>query len=170
MAITIKEVTKQHKRKAFDCGEPALNAYLQQHARQAGERNIAKTYVACQDTTPLDMLGYYSLTGYSVTIPPDHPYYQRYPHPLTAVKLVRLATDKTQQRRGIGELLLFDAIMQTTRVADQIGAIGLYVDPMTPGLMSYYESYGFLPSQPANAEQLEMWLPLATCLEVIEYT
>ena len=39
-------LARSHDRKGFDCGEPALNDYLQRHARQNHEAGGAKTFVA----------------------------------------------------------------------------------------------------------------------------
>lgn len=55
--------------------------------------------------------------GYSVLIPPDHKYYNEYPHPLSAVKLARFAVDCSQQGKGLGRRLLIDAIVRTVLVA-----------------------------------------------------
>lgn len=34
MSVIIEEITRQHNRKAFDCGIRELNQFLQQQARQ----------------------------------------------------------------------------------------------------------------------------------------
>ncbi|EAX3249500.1 N-acetyltransferase, partial [Salmonella enterica] len=52
MLLRIEEVSKHHDRKAFDCGVNELNQFLQLQARQKAEKNIAKTYVACRDSSP----------------------------------------------------------------------------------------------------------------------
>ncbi|WP_206196913.1 hypothetical protein [Zooshikella ganghwensis] len=129
MSIVIKELTPAHDRKAFDCGVTSLNQFLQRQARQKAAKQISKTYVACPSAEPTKILGYHTLTGYSVTPPPDHKDYKKYPHPLSAVKLARLAVDRSQQGQRLGERLLVDAIYRTVLVAEQISAIGLFVDP-----------------------------------------
>lgn len=166
MSIIIEEITRQHHRKAFDCGIAELDQFLQQQARQKTAKHISKTYVICRDSTPAAIMGYYTLTGYSVTTPPSHREYKKYPHPLNAVKLARLAVDRLQQRQRLGEQLLIDAIHRTVLVAQQISAIGLFVDPMTPQVVPFYQQYGFLPADPGDHSRLEMWLPIKTCLEI----
>jgi GNAT superfamily N-acetyltransferase len=165
-AIIIEEITKQHERKTFDCGIDKLNLFLQQQARQKTAKHISKTYVACLAPAPTIIVGYYTLTGYSVTTPPTHRDYLKYPCPLSAVKLARLAVNSSHQSRKIGQRLLIDAINRTVLVALQISAIGLFVDPMTPNIIPFYQQYGFLPVDPENHSQIEMWLPIKTCVEV----
>jgi hypothetical protein len=165
MSITIEEITQQHNRKAFDCGIAELNQFLQQQARQKTAKHISKTYVACRDSAPEMIMGYHTLTGYSVATPPDHRDYKKYPLPLSAVKLARLAVARSQQELGLGERLLVDAIYRTVLVAEQISAIGLFVDPMTSKIIPFYQQYGFLPTDPTGQSGLEMWLPIKTCAE-----
>lgn len=166
MSLTVEEVTQQHNRKTFDCGVAELNQFLQRQARQKTIKHISKTYVACRDSAPTTIIGYHTLIGYSVTTPPAHKLYKKYPHPLSAVKLARLAVDRAQQRQGLGGRLLIDAIYRTVLVSQQISAIGLFVDPMTPEVVPFYQQYNFLPADPSDLVRLEMWLPIKTCIEV----
>jgi predicted N-acetyltransferase YhbS len=166
MPVIIEEITRQHNRKAFDCGIRELNQFLQRQARQKTSKHISKTYVACEDSAAAIVLGYYTLTGYSVTTPPAHKDYKKYPHPLSAVKLAQLAVDCSRQGERLGEQLLIDAINRTVLVAQQISAIGLFVDPMTSKVIPFYQQYGFLPGNPDDHACLEMWLPIKTCIEV----
>jgi len=168
MPIIIDEIKKYHNRKAFDCGVEALNQYLQRQARQKTAKNIAKTYVVSESDRPEIILGYYTVAGYSVIMPfTQIRQYKNYPHPLNAVKLARIAVDSAYQGQHLGEQLLVDAIYRTVRVAEQIAAIGLFVDPKTPSIVPFYAQYGFLSVESQQKTQLEMWLPISTCREVI---
>jgi GNAT superfamily N-acetyltransferase len=167
MSIIIEEITQQHNRKVFDCGVVELNRFLQERARQKIVKNISKTYVACRNTVPEVIVGYYTLSGYSVTTPPAHRDYKKYPHPLSAVKLARLAVAQSQQGLGLGERLLIDAIYRTVLVSQQISAIGLFADPMAPQVIPFYQQYGFLPADPEDQSRIQMWLPIKTCIEII---
>lgn len=164
-SLVIEALSQDHQRGAFDCGVAELNRFLHQQARQKASRHIAKTFVA---NAPEDtkIKGYYTLTGYSVTVPPEHPAYKKYPHPLSAVKLARLAVDLSSQKQHIGARLLVDAIIRTAAVDQQITTIGLFVDPMTVDVVPFYEQYGFLKADPGQPSRLEMWLPIRACLEV----
>jgi GNAT superfamily N-acetyltransferase len=166
MSVIINEITRQHDRNAFGCGIDELNQFLQHQARQKTAKHISKTYVACLDSAPTTIIGYHTLTGYSVTTLPAHRDYQKYPHPLSAVKLARIAVDRSHQGQRLGEKLLIDAIYRTVLVEQQISAIGLFVDPQFPEVMPFYQQYGFLPADPGDLSRLEMWLPIKTCIEV----
>ncbi len=166
--MIIEEISRRHERKAFDCGVPELNQFLQQQARQKNKKHISKTWVACLDASPNAIAGYYTLTGYSVLTPPEHKDYNKYPHPLNAVKLARLAVGTTNQGERVGERLLVDAVCRTVLVSEQISAIGLFVDPMTPNVVPFYRQYGFLSVEPEEPSRLEMWLPITTCFEVAD--
>ncbi len=166
MSIIIEEITRQHDRKAFDCGVFELNQFLKYQARQKTAKHISKTYVSCNVEVPTTITGYYTLTGYSVITPPSHKNYKNYPHPLSAVKLARLAVDRLHQGERLGERLLVDAIYRTLLVAEQISAIGLFVDPTMTEVIPFYQQYGFLSVFPDDNSHLEMWLPIKTCIEV----
>ena len=58
-------ISKRHDRGSFDCGEPALNEFLQRHARQNHDLGGAKTFLAISDTDHKTMLGFYSLSSKS---------------------------------------------------------------------------------------------------------
>jgi predicted N-acetyltransferase YhbS len=166
MSVIIEEISRQHDRKTFDCGVSELNQFLQQQARQKTVKHISKTYVACRDSAPSTNIGYHTLTGYSVTTPLTHRDYKNYPHPLSAVKLARLAVDCSHQGQRLGEQLLIDAIYRTVLVAQQISAIGLFVDPVVTEVIPFYQQYGFLAADPDDNSRLEMWLPINTCMVV----
>lgn len=167
MTITVEEISRRHDRKAFDCGVLELNNFIQLQARQKAVKHISKTYVACQKDAPNVIAGYYTLTGYSVISPPEHRDYKNYPHPLNAVKMARLAVDQNYQGQRLGEHLLIDAIHRTVLVEEQISSIGLFVDPKSPDVVPFYQQYGFLSVDTSDPSQLEMWLPIQTCFEVV---
>ena len=167
MSVIIEEITRQHNRKTFDCGVDELNQFLRHQARQKTAKQISKIYVACKADEATNIIGYHTLTGYSVITPPAHKNYKKYPHPLNAVKLARLAVASSYQKQRLGEKLLIDAIYRTVLVSEQISAIGLYVDPMTPEVIPFYQQYGFLTAEPGNDSHLEMWLPIKTCIQVV---
>ena len=53
-------IGRHHDRKAFDCGDGALNEYLRRYARQNHESGGAKTFVAASSSEPARVLGYYA--------------------------------------------------------------------------------------------------------------
>jgi len=77
--------------------------------------------------------------------------------------------DRSQQGQRLGERLLIDAIYRAVLVAQQISAIGLFVDPMTPQVIPFYQQYDFLSANPDDPSRLEMWLPIKTCYRDCRY-
>ncbi len=43
-------IAKHHDRIAFDCGDAALNEFLQRHARKSHDKGGAKTFLAVSDS------------------------------------------------------------------------------------------------------------------------
>lgn len=64
-------IGKRHDREAFDCGEAALNEFLQRYARKSHEMGGAKTFLAIDDAGNKTILGYYSLSSRLDCLRPD---------------------------------------------------------------------------------------------------
>ena len=86
-------------------------------------------------------------------------YLNRFPgFPLPVARLARLAVDLNQQRQGLGELLLADALQRCLHISESIGMLGVIVDAKDERARGWYERYEFerLPDSP-----LTLWLPTA---------
>lgn len=132
-----------HDRKGFDCGDAELNGWFAQVARQHKEKGVSSTFVAVADDADTEVLGFYALS-LAELVNTDLPvqYRKRLPAKVPVFRLGRLATAKGHQRKGIGEYLLFDAIDRVTRIAKEVGGIGLVVHAKLPAV-SFYNRYGF---------------------------
>lgn len=97
-------LAKHHDRAAFDCGDGALNDYLQRYASQNHESGGAKCFVAVPADTPARILGFYTLSpasiAYSRTPAVAKKGLARYDVPV--FRLGRPAVDRTVQGRGLG--------------------------------------------------------------------
>ena len=161
----IVSLSRNHDRSRFDCGVPALNAFLKATARQHGVKGIARTFLLSEREKPATILGYFTLTLCEVRMA-DLPtkYVKKYPqHGLPAVRFARLAVSRKYQGKGYGGLLLADAIHRTVLIAEQAGVIGLFVDAKDERARLFYEHYGFvaLPDH-----DLQLFLPLETLRRV----
>jgi predicted GNAT family N-acyltransferase len=67
-----------------------------------------------------------------------------------------LATSKTQQGKGVGEFMLFDAIDRVTRIASEVDGVGLAVNAKPPAV-DFYKRYGF---EPMADHPLHLFLPI----------
>lgn len=146
-----------HDRKGFDCGDVELNDWLSQTARQHKEKGVSSTFVAVAGETSAEVLGFYAIS-LAELVNADLPaqYRKRLPTKLPVFRLGRLATAKRHQGKGIGEHMLFDAIDRVTRIAQELGGIGLVVNAKQSAL-EFYKRYGFeqMADHPHN-----LFLPL----------
>jgi GNAT superfamily N-acetyltransferase len=163
MTIAWREaaIGKVHDRKAFDCGEPELNTYLQRFARQNHESGGAKTFVATPPETAQRILGYYTLSPASVD-------YARTPeilrrglgrYEVPVFRLGRLAVDHSVQGQGLGGSLLLAAGRRCLLVAEQVGGVALLIDAKSERAAVWYEGYGAVGLADAP---LTLVLPLKT--------
>ncbi|MDQ5767506.1 GNAT family N-acetyltransferase [Thiothrix subterranea] len=151
-------LNKSHQRAAFDCGDAALNHYLQTTARQHQDKGISRTYVLVDEAQPERILAYMTLTVCEVLVeqlPPE--WVKKYPNRIPAAKLARLAVSKDCQRQGYGAYLLVEAMQKTLDVNEAMGLAGLFVDAKHAAARQYYLQFGFL----AAPDQLEnLFMPL----------
>jgi GNAT superfamily N-acetyltransferase len=149
-------------RDAFDCGEPALNHYLQQLAGQHSRKNVSRTFVAIADDA---VAGFYSLsmaesqleelpTATRKKLPPQYP--------VPVARLSRLAVDKTCQGQRMGELLLMNALARCARIAGEIGTVGIIVDAKHAQAQRFYLKYGFTPY---TSKPLTLFIPMQTVMQ-----
>lgn len=110
-------VSKSHNRKAFDCGDAAMNDFLQRFARQSHEQNASKTFCAIDDAAPSRILGFY-------TVAPSAVAHDGVPaamarglarNEVSGFKLARLATDIKVAGQGLGGQLLASAALPAPR-------------------------------------------------------
>lgn len=137
----ISALTREHDRENFDCGEESLNDFLRKFARQNIERGLGKTFVATHDNTPLKISGYHTLSSGAVSFEQVNENLPRYPVPV--VHLGRLAIDKNEQGKGLGNILLFDAFRRSLKVADEIGIYAVEVFALSASVKKFYLHYGF---------------------------
>lgn len=67
------------------------------------------------------------------------------PYPtLPAMLIGRLALDRRYHGKGMGELLLLNALGNARRLTTRIGAIAVLVDAKDESARRFYEKYGFV--------------------------
>lgn len=145
-------LTPQHTFAEFDCGNPALNDWLQRHALQAQTAGSAKTFV-CADNHRV--AGYFSLTVGQIDSleAPERVRKGMGRYPIPVVILARLAVAQRDQGHGIGQGLLRDAIKRTLMIADQAGIRAMVTHPIDDAATRFYLRFGFMAS-PLTDRQL----------------
>ena len=154
-------IAQAHQRDAFDCGDPALNAFLHRHARRSHEQGGAKTFLAINDGEGQPILGFYSLSPASLDFARTPEIVMRglARYEVPVFRLARLAVDRSVQGRGLGGQLVLAAGRRCLLVASQVGGVALLIDAKNARGASWYERYGAIPLQDAP---LSLLLPLKT--------
>jgi len=159
LELIITPLGKQHERKSFDCGERSLNQYLYRYANQDIRRRINRVFAASPPDAPWQVIGYYSLSAGSLdaTNLPEE-FRRRLPgYPVPVVLLGRLAVAESHQGKGIGSILLADALQRIAQASQVMAVYAVLVDALNDRAAEFYRQFGFipLPSQP-----LKLFLPL----------
>lgn len=142
MAIQVDLLTGQHDRTSFECGEPSLNDWLVRMALQQQTKNYARTRVVVESDTSTKILGYYTLLAREIDTS-QVPSSRKLPQRLACVLLGRLAVDHRAQGRGLGRLMLLDAIARTRSTIEEAAGIGLVVEALHEPAAAFYRSFGF---------------------------
>jgi GNAT superfamily N-acetyltransferase len=140
-------IAKGHVTDGFDCGKPALNDWLRNHALQSDAAGAARVFVTTEDET--HVVGYYALAGADVEpaaatqrLAKGQPRHRD----ISVVLLARLAVDGRHQSKGVGRSLLRDAMERSVIAAENIGLRAILVHAKDDEARRWYERYGFEPS------------------------
>lgn len=155
--MQLRPLTGSDDRQDFDCGRQELNDWLRQVARQHQEKGLSKTFVASLEDAPDRICGYYALTLAELEnrhLPES--WRKKLPRRIPGVRLGRLAVDRQYQGKGLGELLLVDALTRAQRIHAEAGGIGLFVDAIDAQAAGYYQRFGF---EAAPDNPLLLFLP-----------
>jgi len=154
-------ISKRHDREAFDCGEPALNEFLQRYARRSHDLGGAKTFLAVANADNETILGFYSVSPASVE-------YARTPeivrrglgrYEVPVFRLARLAVNRKVQGQGLGGQLLLAAGRRCLLAAAEVGGVALLIDAKSEKVADWDAGYGAVPLTDAP---LSLLLPLET--------
>lgn len=153
-------LASHHDRVAFDCGEPSLNEFLRQRARQNADRNVGITHIAVPTSGAKTILGYYTMLVRSIereSLPASR---KLPPGEIGVVLLARLAVSRNAQGRGLRTQMLLRAITQTERAAQDMGIYALVVHALDERACGWYVGlcFGF---EPFTENPLHLALPLA---------
>ncbi len=161
--------SKTHDRKSFNCGRPSLDRYLQRQARQAQRARANAVFVMARVEKPKRIVGFYSLCGVGIdpgVVP--KPALKRLPlYPqVSAFLLGQLAIDREFQGRGLGGVLLVDALKRAHAATNSVGAVMVVTDPLDESAAEFYVKHGF-----QRFENLRrMFLPMATIARLFTTT
>lgn len=140
-------IQKRHDRDAFDCGETALNEFLQRHARKSHEMGGPKTFL---EISPASI-------AYAHT--PELIRRGLARHEVPAFRLARLAVDLKVHGQRLGGRLLLSAGKRCLLASAEVGGVAMLVDAKNARVAAWYAGYGAIPLMDAP---LSLLLPLTT--------
>lgn len=126
----------------FDSGQAELDVWLAEHALDAQRRRTARTFIQADESGVA--LAYYSLAAHvlqQAELP--HRLARGEPRQIPAVLLARLALDRSLQGRGLGGILLADALLRVVVASDTVAARYVVVDAIDDRAAAFYEHHGF---------------------------
>ncbi|MBT4410378.1 MAG: GNAT family N-acetyltransferase [Bacteroidetes bacterium] len=164
--LTVPLSTK-HNRESFDSGTDLLNRYFKQQANQDVKRKLSACFVYESKETK-EVIAYYTLSSASISqkIIPQK-YSKRFPKSYTSIPMIllgRIAIDKHFQGKGVGKMLLIDALKRCYHSSHYVGSFAVVVDPIDEHAVKFYERFGFaeLPSSG------KMFLPMKTIQDLFK--
>lgn len=144
--MKVTPFSKDFDRASFSCEEESLTNYIQKQVSQDIKRGLATCFVLTNDNDQI--LGYYTLSNMSIVpsylpeeVTKKLPKADNYVIPGTL--LGRLARDISQKGEGIGEFLLFDALIRCVKASKQAASMAILVDPINQNAIDFYKRYGF---------------------------
>jgi GNAT superfamily N-acetyltransferase len=154
-------IERRHDRKSFDCGDAALNEFLQRYARQSHELGAAKTILAIDDADNKTIVGFYSLAPGALAYAETPEIIRRglARHDVPGFRLARIATDLRVQGQGLGGQLLAGAARRCLRAAAEVGGVILIIDAKGERAADWYAGYGAVP---LKQKPLTLVMSLAT--------
>ncbi|MES2041586.1 MAG: GNAT family N-acetyltransferase [Pseudomonadota bacterium] len=156
LSLRIVQLDQTHERKHFSSQSELLNRYFKQQVMQDIRRRVTACFVATESIGQI--AGYYTLASSSVvltSLPADaQKKLPRYPS-VPVVRLGRLAVDNSFAGKGVGGVLLADALERSATA--QIAAYALVVDAKDAAAAGFYQHFGFIALQDTP---LSLFLPL----------
>lgn len=145
--LKIEPLGSHHDRAGFTCGVESLDRYFRIQASQDVRRKANGVFVLVDPRRPNEVLGYYTL--YATALPQgDVPaaarrHIPRYPL-VSATLIGRLAGAAAHQGRGLGALLLADAVQRAYASAGSVGSSMLVVDAISEEAAGFYAANSFV--------------------------
>lgn len=156
-SIRVEPLASHHNRAVFQCLDGDLGVYLRERAKQDVRRRAAAVFVGVFPSDPNTILGYYTLSSFSLKLQ-DIPQKHRrklatYPDVGTTL-WGRLAVDASFRSQHVGKFLLVDALRRVA--ASEIATVAVIVDSLESA-ETFYTRYGFM-----RLSGRRLWIPIQT--------
>ena len=156
-----QNLSSSHRKKEFSCGKEALDSYIQKSANQDIRRKLAACFVLTGEDSTL-IQGYYTLSNSGIPLEAiPESVRKRLPKHYVSIPttlLGRLALDIRFQGKGLGKLLLVDALKRCYDASKKIASFAIIVDPIDADAEKFYSIFGFIKLPDSG----KMFLPMKT--------
>lgn len=143
--MLIEPLSREHDRKAFDCGDEDVSRFLREKALQDQERDLSRTMVLVNSkVSKTTIVGYHTLVMTQVQqeeIPNDRPRIRR---GIPVILLGQLGVDVKYQGQGLSDLLLTDVQARVDEISRKVGVRALMLDARNERLAAVYEKHDFI--------------------------
>jgi predicted GNAT family N-acyltransferase len=159
-SLRFEPLNPKHNRAEFSCGVLHLDNYIRTQAGQDTKKNLAAVFVLTPDGSTI--AGYYTLSQFSVEldeIPDMIAKKLTRLSDIPATLIGRLARSRNFYGKGVGELLLMDALHRALVNSKEIASWAVIVDAKDDNASRFYAQYGFI-SLPKILNRL--FLPMGT--------
>ena len=152
--VSVLVLTENHSIKPFDCEDDDLNEFLFQEAIPYRKEKLATTFVVENNERTL---GYYSLLNDSLQLKEEMftsksqfrkflreliPYPKRHLKTIPALKIGRLAIDKTFKGKGLGSVIMANIISKCIKMNEEQACRLITVDAYKQAV-PFYQKMGF---------------------------
>lgn len=153
-----------HDRPGFTCGVASLDQYLKTQASQDVRRKANAVFVLTAADAETDILGYYTLCALSLgqgEVPDAaRKHIPRYPL-VSSILIGRMAVASGHQGKGLGAILLADALERAWNSAATVGSSMVVVDALDAGAAGFYAAHGFIQLP----QSLRLVLPMRSIVQ-----
>ncbi len=159
--------TAQHNREDFSCGVEGVDRYFQAVARQAAEKHASQSYVLVPPQprpVPCEVIGYYTLVAHTYRDPAMDATTAKalkisgLTGSIPMILLGQLGIGIAHQGRGVGAMLLREALRRSLHAALSIGGVAIITDPINAAADAFYQKHGF---NSLIAGQSRLYIPTA---------
>ena len=150
-------LTAKHDLPAFDCGEAALNDWLQRRALK-NESRFSRTYVVCEGSR---VVAYFCISAGAVERAAAPGRVRRNAPDLIPVSIIgRLAVSREHWGKGLGADILTDALRRIAVASQSIGIGAALVQAKDDAAKRFYMKCAEFIEYPADSRTL--FLPIET--------
>jgi GNAT superfamily N-acetyltransferase len=147
----IEPLAAEHDTSTFECGSDAQTTWLRRHAVHAHRAGTSRVYVATLPGASA-VVGYHALAAGSVSVEEAPPRIGAGVgrHPVPVIVLTRLGVDVSEHGRGLGRLLVRDALQRVAAAADIVGLRALLIHAESDAARSFYAHLAEFEASPTD--------------------